>query len=79
MMEGYQHNHLTNILGSDYMVLPFPPNSKLARAFLLPKDIQPAFRQGGLGREPCSRNCLPLGLVTIEKVCKGGCFNDGKR
>ncbi|MGI6372452.1 MAG: spore coat associated protein CotJA [Caldicoprobacterales bacterium] len=43
MMEGYQHNHLTNILGSDYMVLPFPPNSKLARAFFVAQRYTTSF------------------------------------
>ena len=50
MMEGYQHNHLTNILGSDYMVLPFPPNSKLARAFCCPKIYNQLSAKGGLGK-----------------------------
>ncbi|HZJ57942.1 MAG TPA: spore coat associated protein CotJA [Clostridia bacterium] len=35
MIDVYEHDQPISVLGSDCIVLPFPPNSKLARAFFV--------------------------------------------
>ena len=43
MMEGYKPKDLTKVWESDNAVLPFPPNSKLARAFFVAQRYTTAF------------------------------------